>query len=380
MIYLDNAATSYPKPACVGRELTRSLRVYPGNPGRSGHKLSLAAAECVYRTRCVVRDLLHAETEEQIVFSQNATFAINTILRARLVPGMHVLISDVEHNAVFRPLHRLKEDGLITYSIFPHEDLTEETLSNMVTPATKMLLCTHISNVTGVVLPVEMIARFCRKNGIYCILDASQSIGHREVDVRRIPCDALCAPGHKGLLGIQGSGILYLRNGDGIRDVFQGGSGADSLSPYMPAYLPDRLEPGTLSTPAIGALGASVSWLLKHGIASIETKERDFTTHMHQLLRSIPEIELYSEATSGITAFRLTGESSDETAAALDAAGICVRGGLQCAPLAHRTLGTLDTGLVRLSCGPFSTRAQANAVARKLRDYLKTRENRKTGG
>ncbi len=371
MIYLDNAATSYPKPVCVGWELLRGLHVYPGNPGRSGHKLSVAAAECVYRTRCLIRDLLHAETEEQIVFSQNATFAINTILRARLEPGMHILTSDMEHNAVYRPLHRLAEDGLITYSVFPHLGLTEETLEKMLTPATKMLICTHISNVTGAVLPAETIARFCRRNGIYFILDASQSLGHREVNVQNIPCDALCAPGHKGLLGIQGAGILYLRNGDGVRDVFQGGSGTDSLSPQMPAYLPDRLEPGTLSTPAIGALGASVEWLMKHGIEKIEEKERTFTKDMHHLLRAIPGVELYSEATSGITAFRLRGESSDETAAALDAVGVCVRGGLHCAPLAHHTLGTLDTGLVRLSCGPFSTHAQANAVARKLREHLK---------
>lgn len=374
MIYLDNAATSYPKPLCVTREILRSLMVYPGNPGRSGHRLSLAAAERVYRTRCAIRDLLHAEAEEQIVFSQNATFAINTILRAKLTPGMHVLISDMEHNAVVRPLHRLAEDGVITYSVFPHEHLSEETLEKSITPSTGMLICTHISNVTGAVLPVETITGFCRKNHIYCILDASQSLGHREVDVRRIPCDALCAPGHKGLLGLQGSGILYLRNGDGVRDVFQGGSGADSLSPKMPPYLPDRLEPGTLSTPAIGALGASVEWLLKRGIASVEDRELRFTTHMHALLRSIPEVELYSEASSGIAAFRLSGESSDETATALDAAGICVRGGLHCAPLAHRTLGTLDTGLVRLSCGPFNTLSQANVVARKLKEHISARK------
>lgn len=370
MIYLDNAATSYPKPTCVGRELLRGLRRYPGNPGRSGHRLSIAAAERVYETRCSLRDLLHAETEEQIVFTQNATFAINTVLRAKAVPGMHVLISDMEHNAVFRPIHRLSEDGLITYSVFPHRNLTEETLAKLINPATKMLLCTHISNVTGTVLPVQTIARFCRSNNIYFVLDASQSLGHRKIDVRDLPCDALCAPGHKGLLGVQGSGILYLRNGDGIRDVFQGGSGADSLSPHMPDYLPDRLEPGTLSTPAIGALGASVDWLLKRGVDTVERKESEFSMLMHRLLTELPEAEVFSEATSGMTAFRIRGQSSDEVATALDNAGICVRGGLHCAPLAHRTLGTLDTGLIRLSCGVFNTNAQAHAVVRALKKYL----------
>ena len=370
MIYLDNAATSYPKPACVKREFIRSLTRYPGNPGRSGHRLSIAAAERVYRTRCAVKQLLGAESEEQIVFSQNATFANKTILRARVRPGMHILISDMEHNAVFRPIHRMAQDGLISYSVFAHKNLTEASLGKMLTPDTGMLICTHISNVTGTVLPVETIARFCRQNGIYFVLDASQSLGHRVVDVRRLPCDALCAPGHKGLLGPQGSGILYLRNGDGIHDVFQGGSGADSLSPYMPDYLPDRLEPGTLSTPAIGALGASVEWLLRHDISAIEHREREFTRLMHDLLREIPPIELFSEAESGITAFRVRGESSDKTATRLDDTGICVRSGLHCAPLAHQTLATQDTGLVRLSCGAFNTKAQARAVARVLKAQL----------
>lgn len=370
MIYLDNAATSYPKPSCVKRELIRSLTRYPGNPGRSGHRLSIVAAERVYQARCSIRDLLGAESEEQIIFSQNATFAINTILRAKIRPGMHVLISDMEHNAVFRPIYRLAQDGLISYSVFSHRNLSEASLGEMLTPDTKILICTHISNVTGTVLPVETIARFCRQNDIYFILDASQSLGHRAIDVRRLPCDALCAPGHKGLLGPQGSGILYLRNGDGIHDVFQGGSGADSLSPYMPDYLPDRLEPGTLSTPAIGALGASVEWLLRHGISDIEHREREFSRLMHTLLRDIPEIELFSDAESGITAFRVRGESSDETAAKLDNAGVCARGGLHCAPLAHRTLATQNTGLVRLSCGAFNTKAQARAVVRILKAQL----------
>ena len=373
MIYLDNAATSYPKPPCVRRELTRSFWRYPGNPGRSGHKLSLAAAERVYQTRCVIRDLLNAETEEQIIFTQNATYAINTVLRAKLKTGMHVLISDMEHNAVFRPIHRLQEDGQLTYSIFPHRNLSEATLYEMVTPATKMLICTHISNVSGAVLPVEMIARFCRNNGIFFVLDASQSLGHRQVDVRDILCDALCAPGHKGLLGIQGSGILYLRNGEGIQDVFQGGSGSDSLSPAMPTYLPDRLEPGTLSTPAIGALGASVEWLMKRGIDTVERKEQEISALMHRLLQEIPQVEIFSEPTSGITAFRVRGESSDEIMTVFDRDGICARSGLHCAPLAHRTLGTLDTGLIRLSCGIFNTKAQAHSTVNTLKSYLLTK-------
>lgn len=370
MIYLDNAATSYPKPAAVARELRRALTVYPGNPGRSGHALSLAAAERVYATRESLRALLNAEDASQIIFTQNATYAINLILRARLRAGAHVLISDMEHNAVYRPVRRLAEDGEIRYSVFPHDGLTEAVLEGLRHRETAMLVATHVSNVNGAALPVDLLARFCRAHGIYFVLDASQSLGHRTVDVQKLPCDALCAPGHKGLLGIQGVGILYLRNGEGIRDVFQGGSGADSLPASMPSYLPDRLEPGTLSTPAIGALGASVDWLLRHGVEQIAARERLFSQTLHKGLMSLPDLLPYSDGESGIVAFRHARIPSDRLAAALDARGVYVRGGLHCAPLAHQTLGTLDGGLVRLSASAFNTLRQAQRVVKILGEIL----------
>lgn len=370
MIYLDNAATSYPKPAAVARELRRALTVYPGNPGRSGHTLSLAAAEHVYATRESLRSLLHAEDTTQIIFTQNATYAINLILRARLQAGAHVLISDMEHNAVYRPVRRLAENGEIRYSVFPHKGLTEAVLDGLLCRETAMLIATHVSNVNGVSLPVDLLARFCRAHGIYFVLDASQSLGHRPLDVQKLPCDALCAPGHKGLLGIQGVGVLYLRNGDGIKDVFQGGSGADSLSAAMPTYLPDRLEPGTLSTPAIGALGAAVDWLLRHGVENVAATERLFSQTLQEGLKSLPDLLSYSDGESGIVAFRHTRIPSDRLAAALDTNGVYVRGGLHCAPLAHRTLGTLEGGLVRLSAGAFNTPRQAQKVVKIIGKIL----------
>ncbi|MGM9609309.1 MAG: aminotransferase class V-fold PLP-dependent enzyme [Eubacteriales bacterium] len=370
MIYLDNAATSYPKPRVVKRELLRALKKYPGNPGRGGHRLSLAAAETVFRARTAVKTLLHAENEEQIIWTQNATFAINTVLRARVEAGMHILLSDLEHNAVFRPIHRLMLDGTVTYTIFPHTGNVIETLETLVRENTRMLFCTHISNVNGHVMPVEEIAAFCKSHGIYFVLDASQSLGHREVTVDRIPCDALCAPGHKGLLGIQGSGFLYVRSKEGLRDVFQGGSGSHSLSPKMPQDLPDLLEPGTLSTPAIGCLGASVRYLLSHGVAEAEAKELAFSRRIHLLLSEMPDVELFSRPNTGIAAFRVPGVSSDTIATELNRRGVCVRGGYHCSPLAHRALGTLDTGLVRLSAGIYSTEKQAEKTARYLREFL----------
>lgn len=371
MIYLDNAATSYPKPAVVRGELFRSLTKYPGNPGRGGHRLSLAAAETVYQTRTAVKNLIHADSEEQIIFTQNATFAINTILQARVNPGIHLLISNMEHNSVYRPVYRLAQRGIITYSVFSAKGNVTENLNRLVRSNTRILLATHISNVTGEVLPIAEIAAFCQAHHIYFILDASQSIGHREVDVRSISCDALCAPGHKGLFGLQGSGILYVRYGEGLRDVFQGGSGSDSLSAEMPNYLPERFEPGTLATPSIGCLGAGVRWVIEQGIETISEHEEAFTGRMYTLLSDLPHVEIFSPPTGSITAFRISEIPSDVVADYLDQNDICVRGGYHCSSLAHHTLGTLDTGLVRISAGAFNTPRQADEVAKCLREFLK---------
>lgn len=370
MIYLDNAATSYPKPAVVRAELYRALTKYPGNPGRGGHRLSLAAAETVFQTRSAVKDLIHADSEEQIIFTQNATFAINTILQARVRPGIHLLISNLEHNSVYRPVYRLAQRGVISYSVFSPRGDVVANLNKVVRGNTRILLATHVSNVTGEVLPVAEIADFCLRHQIYFILDASQSIGHREVDVRNISCDALCAPGHKGLFGLQGSGILYIRQGDGLRDVFQGGSGSDSLSAEMPDYLPERLEPGTLATPSIGTLGAGVRWVMEQGVEEIERHEEAFTERMFSLLSELPRVEIFSPPTGSITAFRIPGIPSDAVANYLDRNDICVRGGYHCSSLAHHTLGTQDTGLVRISAGAFNNLRQADEVARCVRSFL----------
>jgi cysteine desulfurase family protein len=366
MIYLDNAATSYPKPECVGETVTHALRDWGGNPGRSGHRLSLAASEAIYRSRVAVASLLHAANEENVIFTQNATYAINTILRARVKPGSHILISDMEHNSVRRPVYRLCEDGLITYDIFSHTGNICENISHAITPHTDMLICTHISNVNGFIFPVEEIARLCRQKGIYMVLDASQSIGHRSVTVDRIDCDAVCAPGHKGLYGIQGSGFLYVRNAEGLRDVFQGGSGAHSLSPRMPEYLPDRFEAGTLPTPAIASLHAGIGWIEKRGIDTIEAQEKSFSARLHAYLSELPEITLYSAPDTGIVAFNISGIPSERVADLLDHHGICVRGGLHCSPLAHRSLGTSDSGIVRISAGAFTSLEEADLVRHHL--------------
>ncbi len=371
MIYFDNAATSYHKPQGLIPLLEDYLAHAAGNPGRSGHRLSLTASEAIYKTREAVATFIGAASPENIIFTQNATHALNTIIRARCKAGDHVLISDIEHNSVFRPIWRLSEDGIITYSVFSHHGDICNNIKSAVTPATRMLICTHVSNVCGFEMPLQDIIKLCQERKIYTVVDASQSIGHQRVNVCDIDCDALCAPGHKGLLGLQGSGFLYVKGKHGLRDVFQGGSGADSLSPAMPDYLPDRFEAGTLPTPAILSMGLGIQYINEKGIDHIRHHEIKLSRLMHRHIDTIPNATLYSLPQSGIVAFNLAGKTSDEVADALNERGICVRGGYHCAPLAHKSLGTLDRGIVRLSIGAFNSMGEVEVAAYHIKQISK---------
>ncbi len=371
MIYLDNAATSYPKPLTLLPALEEYLTHAGGNPGRSGHRLSIAASDIVYQTRERVAAFIGAQSCENIIFTQNATHALNTIIRARVQPGDHILISDLEHNSVFRPVWKLSQENEITYSIFSHRGNIIENVLREITPQTKILICTHVSNVSGFEMPIREIITLCRNRNIYTIIDASQSIGHQRIDVQSLQCDALCAPGHKGLLGLQGGGFLYAKCKDRLRDVFQGGSGSDSLSPHMPDYLPDRFEAGTLPTPAIVSIGIGIAHIKERGIDQIRHHEVKLSKLMHRHIASIPDSTMYSVPTSGIVAFNIEGISSDKFADALNECGICVRGGYHCAPLAHRSFGTLDNGIVRLSIGCMNAMGEIEVAAYHIKQLSK---------
>lgn len=376
MIYLDNAATSYPKPFVVRQAVLKALTEWGGNPGRSSHRLSLAAADAVYRARCRVAEHLGVGDETHIIFTTNATHAINTILHARVKNGDHILISDLEHNAVFRPVWRLAQDGIATYSVFSHRGDIVANLQAQLRENTSILICSHVSNVSGFAFPIDQIAKWCKEKGIYAILDASQGAGHFRYHLADGGWDALCAPGHKGLFGIQGCGIMYIRNEEGLRDVCQGGSGSDSASPEMPAYLPDRFEAGTLPVPSIVSLDAGIQWIESQGLEDIVRQIDTFTGKLHEILHQIPGVSLFSGESGTITALRITGMDSEAFAAELDRAGICVRGGLHCAPLAHRSLGTLDTGLVRISASALTKPREAHRVGEAIAKIA--RQNRES--
>lgn len=374
MIYFDNAATSFPKPGTVLPAVERAIRHCGGNPGRGAHPLAAAAAEEVYNCREEVAGFFGTSAPENVIFCQNATAALNLAIKTRIRPGMHVLLSDREHNAVFRPIFRLASEGLCTYSFFPTDGDIPNAIRASLRKETRMLVCTQISNVTGKALPIEKIGALCRETGIYFIIDAAQSAGHMPISLEKIAYDAFCAPGHKGLFGIPGSGFCILRDGTGLSTYAEGGSGVESLSPEMPKRLPERYEAGTVAVPAIASLAAGIREVKRYGPAAIEEKETELKNELAEALSLIPGIRLYEpENRGGVLSFTHERVSPEEIGRALAEENICVRSGFHCAPLAHRTIGTEEKGTVRASLGIFNTRREVSFFAGTLSRILRGR-------
>lgn len=375
MIYLDHAATSFPKPQAVIAEMTRCMRFYCGNPGRGSHALSLAAAEKVFACRRAVAELVGFSHPERVVFTENATMAINTVLKGLLRQGDHVLLSDMEHNAVYRPIAQLAREGRITYSIFPtmvdselrSTEAITARISRLIRPNTRMLVCAHASNICSAALPLEAIGALCRRRGILFVVDAAQSIGHLPICVEDMGIDALCAPGHKGLLGPQGSGFFLLGEGIEGRTLIEGGSGYRSLEAEMPQEMPERYEAGTLPTPAIAGLLAGIGELKRMGIGTVHAHECALITHLCERLSRLSPLKIYVPHHKGsVLLFHHTERPAEELGRELNHAGFCVRAGFHCAALAHRTLGTPSEGAVRVSVGYCTTEAQVDAFASAL--------------
>ncbi len=358
MIYFDNAATSYPKPKAVTHEMERALLEAGGNPGRSSHPLAMAAAELVYDCRAEVADFFGFPDPEAVIFCQNATMALNLAIKSRAERGMHLLISDREHNAVLRPVYRLSKDGAVSFDIFRCEHAMED-LYALTRRNTSILVLNHVSNVTGREAPIEEIGRFCRRHGIYLIIDASQSAGHQPIDLSRLHFDAFCAPAHKGLLGIPGAGFVILKRSEHLSSFLEGGSGVHSLDPEMPHTLPERYEAGTLPTVAIAALRAGLCEVKRMGTERIQSHESALKARLVRGMRAFPDVRLYEEdAPGGLLSFNCLHLPADRVGEALAEQEICVRTGYHCAPLAHRAIGTLRTGTVRVSLGLYNTEGE----------------------
>ncbi len=359
MIYLDNAATTFPKPTCLCDGIGFCLKNYCGNPGRSAHFMSLKSSEKIYEARTLVGELFNSEPEN-VVFTYNTTYALNIAIKSLLKPFSHVLISDIEHNAVYRPVYNLSKQGLCSFDIFSSNGTTEEIIDNirkLILPSTKMLICNHVSNIGVRRMPIKEIGEFCKKNNITFIVDGAQSAGIYKIDVKAMNINALCIPGHKALYGPQGIGIMILNDVVG-RSIIEGGTGINSLEPQMPDFLPEAYEAGTLSTPLIAGLCESLKWLKNINIEHACSFEEELYKLLIENLANIKCVKLYlmNEYCGNTALFNIPGLSSHFVSEELNKNGICVRSGFHCSPLAHKMLKTTDSGAVRISLGVFNTK------------------------
>ena len=372
MIYLDNAATTLQKPPVVGEAMLEALQT-AGNPGRGAHEPTLHAARLVYDARAALAELFGAESPACVAFASNATQALNTAIGGLIGPADHVVTTVCEHNSVLRPLYRLREQGtqLSFVGVDDRAVLRYEQFEELLRPNTKAVVVTGASNVTGNATDLAFVARFAKKHGLLLIVDAAQTVGACPIPVQKLGIDVLCFTGHKGLLGPQGTGGLYVRPGLRAAPLVVGGSGVHSFDERHPAEMPTALEAGTLNVPGIAGLGAGVRWILEQGVESLLAKETALARLFYEAVREIPGVVLYgsfAEPRAPIVSLNLAGEDSARVADVLwEEFGICVRAGAHCAPLMHKALGTVEQGVVRFSFSHQNTEAEALAAAQALR-------------
>ncbi len=364
-VYFDNAATTFPKPESVYKYADMYVRNHCGNPGRGSHKLALEASEELYKTREALAILFSAEPEN-IAFTMNTTYALNIAIKGAVGYGEHVLISNMEHNSVLRPVDAVCRERNSRYSVFDvsgDDTETLESIRRLTRKNTKTLVCTHVSNIIPKILPISLIGDFCRANGITFIVDGAQSAGIYDIDIKKDNIDILCVPGHKGLYGFQGAAAIVLGNSDkSYRTLMEGGSGTDSVPLTMPEYYPDHFEAGTLPSPAIAAFGEGVRWVISNGTDAIRKHEEELCETMLEGLSSIKNVVLYSTALGTTVLFNIDGNSPAEISEICSKENICVRSGLHCAPLAHKTIGSFPSGGVRVGFSAFNTVADVKKM------------------
>lgn len=373
-MYWDNAATTWPKPPSVCRAMADALERYGANPGRSGHRLSLETAGQVYACRESAAEFFGLNDPTGVVFTSNCTMALNLVIKGLLSNGGHAVISDMEHNSVVRPLEALSSRG-VRYDQAAvdehHPAVTVERFRRCLRPDTKLILCTHASNVSGTVLPIREIGRLAARFGIPFAVDGAQSAGILPLHMERCGIDYLCVPGHKGLYGPMGTGMLLCRNRTRLHTLIEGGTGSQSLLTTQPEDLPDRLESGTVNVPGICGLAAGMRWLKERGREDVAQHEYDLVERLYTMLAQEPKICRYTPFPERgrwvpLLSINLRDRSSEEVAQLLDEQGVAVRAGLHCAPCAHRHLGTLSQGTVRLAPSAFTGREEVDFICKKL--------------
>lgn len=362
MIYLDNSATTNPKPNAVLQSSCYAMKNYSFNSGRGGYRQSVTAAEKIYDVREKIGSFVSFEPQN-VVFTQNCTAALNMAIKGSVKRGDHIIISALEHNAVSRPADTLARRGIITYDTAMPGNNAEETLANfkrLIKRETSVIVCMHASNVFGSVFPVRELGKLCRENGIRFITDAAQSLGIMSVSGSEDCIDILCAPGHKGLYGPMGTGFMAVGEGIQLDTIIEGGTGSSSMELKQPEFLPDRFESGTLNNSGIIGLGAGVDFVRKMGTENIYSHELGLIQMIYSELEKDERATLYTpfprkDEYAPILSFNYGDYPSEKTASLLADRGIAVRAGLHCAPLAHRSFNTLDRGTVRISPSVFTS-------------------------
>lgn len=364
MIYLDNAATSFPKPPEVIRAVRGVMEMIGGNPGRSGHRGAVAGGKILEKCREAAAEYAGVSSPERVIFCLNCTDALNMALRGTLHEGDEVLVSHAEHNAVMRPLMGYHDAGKITVRMLPPEEnglLSPEAVRAAIGPKTALMVLCHASNVTGIIQPAREIIRSCHSMGIPLLLDAAQTAGTEEIAA--LGADMIAMPGHKGLLGPMGTGLLCLGEGMLPRPLREGGTGSASESMRQPQLLPDRLESGTANLPGIAGLLQGIRFVLRHR-AELQSYEHALADRLRSGLRNISEVISYDGPAdvpkAAVISFNIRGMENGQAADALNRRRIAVRAGLHCAPSIHAWLGT--SGAVRASLGPFNTEQDVDAL------------------
>lgn len=368
MIYLDNAATSFPKPFAVIEAVNRALSVYGANPGRGGYKMSVDVSVAVFHVREQLNGFFEGYGPETVCFTQNCTHALNTVIRGTVKQGDHVLISSLEHNAVARPVYALAKTGIITYDVFPvcaDTAKTVEGFEKAIKPQTTLAVVTAVSNVFGTLLPLKELAVVAHRHKVAFCVDGAQAAGVLPLKMKETGIDFLCVPGHKGLLGPMGTGALLTSNIP-LEPLLYGGTGTGSLSLDQPDVMPEMLESGTLNVPGIIGLGKGIDTVAEMGVNSIFEQESALCLALCDGFRAIPGIKVYGHETgvpqAPLVSFNVDGRHSEDVASVLADGGIAVRGGYHCAALAHNFAGTTETGTVRVSPSFANSKADINKL------------------
>ena len=375
MIYFDNAATSGKKPQAVIDAVNLCLKRYSTNPGRSGHNLSISAAVAVYETRNKIAEFFGTSGAQKVIFTPNCTTALNYVIKGVLEKQDHVIVSELEHNAVMRPLHKtVKNYDVACVSLYDDEE-TLKNFEKLIKSDTKMIICTAASNVCGKMLPLKKIGELCKRRGIYFLVDAAQGAGVIPINIKEMNIDFLCIAPHKGMYAPMGIGILISEK-QIHKTIIEGGTGTDSLNIEQPKDMPEMLESGTQNLPAIFGVSASIDFLKSRGIDRIYEHELSIIQKIYDTFSKDEDIVLYTpypekNCFAPVLSFNVLGKNSDETAEFLNKNGIYTRSGLHCAPLAHKKFGTQNTGTVRISTGYFNSRNDVISLINVVNNYKK---------